>query len=257
MSSLADVAIVGTGMFGAAAAKYLSREGLRVIAVGPAEPTGEQSVDQHAFAAHYDQGRICRRLGWDPVWAYLDARPLERFRGIEADSGIDFFSERGSLILMANSISGRTDKILSQADDDGVDVDRMSAEDLARTFPALGLPQISGGVEGLFEPTGAGLLNPRNLVAAQLTLAEAAGAKLIRGAVVATQKRRGVWHLQVDSVTGRRQIRATTACWPCRPIPSPTCFSRSTRPAAAESGTCRRSSRWTPTTSGTPTSRRT
>jgi glycine/D-amino acid oxidase-like deaminating enzyme len=208
MSSLADVAIVGTGMFGAAAAKYLSREGLRVVALGPAEPTGEQPVDQHAFAAHYDQGRICRRLGWDPVWAYLDARSLERFRGIEAESGLDFFSDCGSLILIAKSIRDRTDKILSQAVDDGVHVERMDPDALGRRFAMLGLPQITGGVEGLFEPTGAGLLNPRKLVAAQLALAIEAGATLIRGAVVATQKRRGVWRLQVNSEQGHREIRA-------------------------------------------------
>jgi glycine/D-amino acid oxidase-like deaminating enzyme len=208
MSFLADVAIVGTGMFGAAAAKYLSREGLRVVAVGPAEPTGDQPVDQHAFAAHYDQGRICRRLGWDPVWAYLDARSLERFRGIEADSGIDFFSDCGSLILIAKSIRARTDKILSQAVDDDVRVERMAQDALGRTFPMLGLPQITGGVEGLFEPTGAGLLNPRRLVSAQLALATDVGATVVRGAVVATQKRRGVWRLQVNSELGHSEIRA-------------------------------------------------
>ncbi len=208
MSPLADVAIIGTGMFGAAAAKYLSREGLRVVAVGPAEPAAGQAVDQHAFAAHYDQGRICRRLGWDPVWAYLDARSLERFRGIETESGIDFFSDCGSLILIAKSIRERTDKIVSQADDDGVEVERLAADALTRRFAALGLPQITGGVEGLFEPTGAGLLNPRRLVSAQLALAADAGAAVVRGAVVATEKHRGVWRLQVDSERGHREIRA-------------------------------------------------
>lgn len=208
MSSLADVAIVGAGMFGAAAAKYLSREGLRVVAIGPAEPACDQRADQHAFAAHYDQGRICRRLGWDPVWAYLDARSLERFRGIEAESGVEFFSDRGSLILMAKSIRDRTDKILSQAVDDGVAVERMPESALRRTFPKLGLPRITGGVEGLFESTGAGLLNPRNLVAAQLALAENAGATMLRGAVIATEKRSGEWRLQVRRERGHSTVRA-------------------------------------------------
>jgi sarcosine oxidase len=208
MSLIAEVAVFGTGMFGAAAAKYLSREGVKVIAIGPAEPTGDEPVDQHSFAAHYDQGRICRRLGWDPVWAFLDARSLERFRDIETESGISFFSECGSLILIAKSIGERTDKILDQAVENEVRVERISQDALRGEFPMLGLPQLTGGVEGLLERTGAGLLNPKKLVSAQLALARTAGAELVRGAVVAIEKRRGLWRLQVEGATGNHEIRA-------------------------------------------------
>ena len=38
MDTIYDVAVVGNGMFGAAATRHLSARGLRVVAVGPVEP---------------------------------------------------------------------------------------------------------------------------------------------------------------------------------------------------------------------------
>jgi len=78
--------------------------------------------------------------------------------------------------------------------------DALAEEALGSEFPELGLPPLTGGVEGLLERNQAGYLNPRQLVKAQLTLAEAAGGGLLRAAVTAIRKDEssGLWRLQVD-----------------------------------------------------------
>ncbi|MFG3107075.1 NAD(P)/FAD-dependent oxidoreductase [Streptomyces tendae] len=201
-----EVVVVGAGMFGAAAAKYLSRAGARVLVVGPAEPADGEVAGQYAFGAHFDEARITRRLGWDEVWGALDARSLERFRDMEAESGIDFFHESGSLVLLAKSIEHRTSAILRHCEETGVAVERLGAAALRREFPELGLPHLSGGAEGLLERERAGYLNPRRLVKAQLALTRAAGGRLLRAAVtsVAKDPASGRWLLDV-----REQGRAT------------------------------------------------
>jgi len=205
-----EVVVVGAGMFGSAAGKYLSQAGASVLVIGPAEPGEATPVDQYSFGAYFDEARITRRLGWDPVWQTTDARSLDRFRDIEVESGTSFFSECGSLILMARSIGHRTDDMLRHSEQDGIQVERLSAEALRNTLPMLNLPTLDGGIEGLYERKQAGYLNPRQLVKAQLTLAQGAGGSLLRAAVVGVRKDRvsGRWRVLVDQDGQRVEVGA-------------------------------------------------
>jgi sarcosine oxidase len=195
-----EAVVIGAGMFGSATAKHVSQAGVDVAVIGPAEPAPGATVDQHSFGAYFDEARITRRLGWDPVWQATDSTSLERFRAIEAESGIGFFHECGSLILMAKSIGRRTADMLSQCEEDSITVERSTPSDLRGEFPELGLPPLSSGVEGLFERKQAGYLNPRQLVRAQLALTESSGGQVVRGAVKAVGKdaRTGLWRVTVD-----------------------------------------------------------
>lgn len=210
MSEVYDVVVIGAGMFGSAAAKYLSRAGARTLVVGPAEPQSQLTADRRSFAAHYDEARITRRLGWDDVWASTDSRSLERFREIETGSGVPFFHESGSLVLMAASVKHRTDAILRQCERDGIGVERLSEDDLARRIPALGFPALEGGVEGLFESDRAGYVNPRGLVRAQLELTRQAGGTLLRAAVTGVRKDRasGLWVVGIREGERSFEVRA-------------------------------------------------
>lgn len=203
-----EIVVIGAGMFGSAAAKYLSRAGADVLVVGPAEPEPGGPVDQHSFGAHFDEARITRRLGWDPVWQTTDARSLDRFRGIEAESGVSFFHECGSLILMAKSIQRRTNDMLRQCEDDAISVERLPDDELRHELPGLGLPPLPGGVEGLLERKQAGYLNPRQLVKAQLSLTEAAGGRVLRAAVVGVRRERDRWRLLLDEAGHRFELGA-------------------------------------------------
>jgi sarcosine oxidase len=210
LTELYDVAVVGAGMFGAAAAKYLSKNGARVAIIGPAEPQDKQTADvQRAFGAYYDQARITRRLGWDDVWGATDSRSLERFRQIEDESGIPFFFEQGSLVLMAKSIAHRTNAILEQCATKGVPIKRMSEHILAKEFTYLSFPNLADGTEGLYEEQMAGYLNPRKLVQTQLTIAQKNDALLYRGTIAGVQKEKNgnLWNLHVIQSDKIKQIR--------------------------------------------------
>ncbi|WP_394427522.1 NAD(P)/FAD-dependent oxidoreductase [Streptomyces sp. SGAir0957] len=195
----ADVLVVGAGLFGSAAAKYLARSGVRTLVIGPAEPASTAGASLAQFGAWQDESRIARCLGWDRFWGAVDTRSTARYRGIEAESGVGFFRECGALALIARSLGKRTEAMLTAGDQAGVMAERMPAAALRRAFPALHMPPVDGGVEGLWEPTSA-YLNPRQLVHAQLRLATASGAELLRGTVRSMHRDRptGPWRAEVD-----------------------------------------------------------
>ena len=91
-----DFAVIGNGMMGSAASRYLSATGQTVLAIGPGEPADWQA-HQGVFASHYDQGRITRIIDPDPVWAHLAARSIAVYPEIEAQSGITFHTRSGGL----------------------------------------------------------------------------------------------------------------------------------------------------------------
>lgn len=203
-----ETVVVGAGMLGSAAAKYLSQAGLDVLIVGPAEPEPGKKASQNAFGAHFDEARITRRLGWDEVWENLDALSQGRFDDIEQQSGIHFSHGCGSLAIFATSIASRTEAMLNQAKLDGIEVERLTENELQRAFPELALLPIKGGVEGLMERNGVGYLNPRQLVKAQLKLAQAAGAALWRAEVTSIHKESDEWRLRVQDGEQTHEIRA-------------------------------------------------
>ncbi len=176
------VLVIGRGMMGAAAAKYLAREIDGVGVIGPDEPADKRSHDG-VFASHYDEGRITRTIDPNPVWARLANHSIARYRDIEAESGIGFFSEVGCLVAGAARASGDDyiANLLSAAG--SLDVETMLLDDggLKERFPFF---SVEAGSEGVFEPAGAGHISPRRLVAAQSRLAEKAGARLIRETAV-------------------------------------------------------------------------
>ena len=65
-----DVAVIGAGMFGSAAAKYLAAAGLRTLIIGAEEPQDWQEHDG-VFGSHYDEARITRIVDPDPYWGEM------------------------------------------------------------------------------------------------------------------------------------------------------------------------------------------
>ncbi|MEU4995990.1 FAD-binding oxidoreductase [Streptomyces sp. NPDC021622] len=213
MQDNVEIAVVGTGMFGSAAAKYLSRAGADVMVIGPVRHGGEGSGRGHEpaglahFAAHEDEARIVRQMGWDRFWGAVDSRSAGRLRDIETISGIDVFHECGALALMPTSLKGRSQAMLRASAADGIRVRRLSEADLRGEFPALAVPPLAGGTEGLWEREGAGYLNPRRLVEAQLALTVKEGGRVLRGAVTAVRRdaAAGRWRLRVADDEGQGQ----------------------------------------------------
>lgn len=178
-----DVAVIGNGMMGAAAARYLSAAGAKVIAIGPGEPADWQ-VHQGVFASHYDQARITRIIDPDPVWAQLAARSIDVYDEIEAASGIQFHTRSGGLRVSPDLTA--PEDLLNQAEQVGKEVGavfgRLQQSELTQRFPFL---HFAKGTVALWERGGAGHINPRLLVQAQLTIAEQQGAVIVRETVTA------------------------------------------------------------------------
>lgn len=62
-----DVAIIGAGMIGSSAAKYMSEDSysVKTILIGPSEP------QSGIHGAWFDEGRITRKLDKNHVWRNL------------------------------------------------------------------------------------------------------------------------------------------------------------------------------------------
>ena len=138
-----DLAIIGHGMVGAAAARHAATTtGARVALIGPAEQPRTLWNDISTFGAHFDEGRITRKTDIDPVWARLAARSIDRYAEIEEESGIPFFSEVGHLtvsLLGSDTLAKRS----AIARDLAVrEIQELSAEGLSSRFPVLGRPCI-------------------------------------------------------------------------------------------------------------------
>jgi glycine/D-amino acid oxidase-like deaminating enzyme len=189
-----DVAVVGLGLVGAAALRHMSADGLRCVGVGPGEPLDWSSHDG-VFASHYDSGRITRRLDKRREWAVLAGRAIDAYPGIEAASGIAFHHPVG--VMMADVDPQRIAAISAVATDLGVEFEWCtpgSIGDDRVTVPATATV--------LREPPPGGFIDPRKMLAAQLTVARQHGAQVVGQQVVGMEHRvGGGWSLHTTGGT--------------------------------------------------------
>ena len=178
--------VIGRGMMGAAAAKYLARQTDGVAVIGPDEPE-DRRVHEGVFASHYDEGRITRTIDPDRDWALLANRSIARYGEIAKESGIDFYTEAGCV-----GVAPAGSDYLRDARQAAVSlrVETVSLDEggLKSQFPYFAFPSSSAGI---FEAKGAGHISPRKLVKAQSLLAEKAGATVIRDYVISTREEGG------------------------------------------------------------------
>jgi sarcosine oxidase len=199
-----DYIVIGKGLIGTAAGRYLSQVSQSVAIIGPDEPR-DWRTHQGVFASHYDQGRITRILDADLIWAVLAKRSIEQYRSLEQAGGIRFYYPVGG--LQVGPISGKPEDYLAQTEavghELGVDFNSYTGSELDRAFPFFHFP---AGAAALFEPAPAGYINPRSLIAAQLKLAGQQGATIIREQVISIETRKGIVHLETAE-GGRYQSR--------------------------------------------------
>ncbi len=153
-----------------------------MAAVGPAEPLDWQRHDG-VFASHYDEARITRIVDPDPVWSTLAARSIAAYGEIEARSGIPFHQRAGC--LRVSPLLGQPGDTLQQSAhyglDNGAEYESLSPDGLRQRFPYLSFHPES---HAYWETGGAGYVNPRALVAAQLQMATSSGAELVQETAV-------------------------------------------------------------------------
>lgn len=202
------VIVVGGGLIGSAAAKYLAEHDRTVVTVfAPPEPA-DASTSSGPFASHYDQGRVTRIADVDPFWADAARRSIERYRDIEARSGIGFYRGR-PLVFM----TPRPDEVVAVARRHGAQVEAVGSDWLVR-HTSIRVPDgYEGGI--VYEHAPAGFIDPRRLVRAQLKLAIAAGATVVDTPVVRLDVAgSGVTAVAADgTVVGGDRVLLTTGAY--------------------------------------------
>lgn len=195
--------VIGRGMMGAAAAKYLARRADGVAVIGPDEPD-DRKAHEGVFASHYDEGRITRTIDPDRDWALLANRSIARYGEIARESGVDFYTEVGCAgVAPIESDYLRNTRLAAISL--GVETVFLDDATLKTQFPYFAFP---AGSAGIFEPKGAGHISPRKLVKAQSLLAEKADATVIRDHVTSIREEGGA---AVITTAGGEVYRAEKA----------------------------------------------
>jgi sarcosine oxidase len=189
-----DVAIVGLGAMGSAAAFHLARRGARVVGVDRWRPP-------HGHGSTHGRTRIIREAYYEhPVYVPLVRRAYELWDALERQVGERLFVRTGG--VMAGPPGGvLVDGALRSARGHGLPHELVDADELRRRFPALAP---APDWVAVIEPR-AGLLLPERCVEAHLRLAEAAGATLRLGEPVTA------WHADdagVRLTTDAGELRA-------------------------------------------------
>lgn len=156
-----DYVVVGAGPIGASAAKYLSYAGHAVALLAP--PNDQSGGGRRN--SHSDQSRIARSVDADALWSALASRSIARYRELEERTGIDFFTEAGSLLVLGTT-AGTTHLTVPAT------CERLDSRSLRRQFAYLSLAPDS---VGLLERTSAGYIEPRRFIEAQIAAGQAAG----------------------------------------------------------------------------------
>lgn len=165
--------VVGAGMMGAAAARHLAVNGDGIALIGPREPADIKS-HTGVFASHYDAARITRTIDGNADWARLANRSIGRYAQIERDSGVAFYGEVGCLIVGKRRGTGfpYIENVCAAAEKLEVETQILDDAALREQFPYF---SFEAGCEGVFERKNAGYVDPRELVRAQIIIAEKYG----------------------------------------------------------------------------------
>lgn len=203
-----DIIIIGKGLVGSAAAKYLSSVTDNIAIIGPDEP--EDYKDAIVYASHYDQARVQRLIGKDEVWTRLNTDSAKQYPEIEAASGIAFHQAVGCLYVNPYG----TDDYLKHAKAIG-DMFELSftkfdnGTALNNQFNDFDFPESS---EGLLETAPAGLINPRLLIKAQLKIAKHQGVQIFNDTITDLTFKEGLFTaIAADgkSISAKKVLLAT------------------------------------------------
>jgi sarcosine oxidase len=203
------VAVVGRGPFASAAARYLAEAGDDVLLVGPEEPV-DWERHRGPFASHYDEGRQAEFAGHNAGLSRLSRSSANAFPALEARTGIRFYREHPNLLVVPRGWRSEyldLDRCLALARELGEEQIPLDEAALAARFPTL---RFDPGSRGLLEPRG-GIINPRQLVRAQLAAARERGATLVADEVVALRRRPGEIELATRGGQALRADRALVA----------------------------------------------
>lgn len=167
MSESFDVAVVGLGAMGSAAAYQLARQGWKVLGL-------DRFTPPHAFGSSHGQTRIIREAYFEhPAYVPLVQRAYELWAELERASGRDLLLTTGGLMI------GRPDGVLvsgarRSAEQHRLRHELLTAAEVVERFPAF---RPADDMVAVWEPR-AGVLFAEACIDAHLALAKTHGATL-------------------------------------------------------------------------------
>jgi sarcosine oxidase len=162
-----DVIVIGLGAFGSSAAYHLAARGQRVLGL-------ERFTPAHARGSSHGGSRITRQSYFeDPAYVPLLLRAHELWERLAADSGRDLIRLCGGIYLGSPASETFAGALLA-AREWSLPHEVLDASQVRRRFPSF---TPGPDVVGLYEAR-AGFTRPEDTVAANLALADAAGADL-------------------------------------------------------------------------------
>lgn len=183
-----ETLIVGRGLIGSAAAKYISRSQKNVALIGPDEAT--TSLQQIVFASHYDQARIQRIVGKDYVTTLLNQQSANEYASLEKESNISFHTKEGCLIVIPNDADSYFKNYVEQAEKFKVEYSLFETADSLKTFNAdFDFPS---SAKAIYEPSPCGHINPRLLIKAQQEVFIKNGGAIINNTVIDISYENGI-----------------------------------------------------------------
>jgi sarcosine oxidase len=168
-----DAIVLGTGGVGSAALWELARRGLRVLGI-------DRFAPPHDHGSSHGQTRIIRQAYFEHAdYVPLLLESYRLWRELERRAGRELLRECGLLeVGPADGIV--VPGVLAAARQHGLDVEQLSASQIAARWPAFRVPD---ELVGVYEPR-AGYLHVEECVRAHLVAAQEAGAELRVGVEV-------------------------------------------------------------------------
>jgi sarcosine oxidase len=187
-----DTIIIGAGLIGSAAAKYIGEAEQHVGLIGPDEK--KVLNEKIVFASHYDSSRVQRAFGTDEISTLLNLQSARQYDSIEKETNIHFHSKEGCLYVNPSG----TDNYLKNANElaNIFDIPYQSftsAESLKSFTPDFNFPE---SAKGIFEPSPSGHINPRELIKAQQILFKRNGGDVFNDTVKAVNHEDGILKIE-------------------------------------------------------------
>lgn len=167
--------MIGLGAVGSATCLALARCGVSVVGIDAHHPP-------HSLGSTHGDSRITRQATFEgEAYVPLAVRSLDLWRQIEEEAAVDLLHACGGVRIAPAEATVAPDgtpdtftRTVMAAQNHGIEHELLDADALRERFPQFRLDE---PVRAYYEP-GAGYLRPEATVAAQLDLAERAGAAL-------------------------------------------------------------------------------